>query len=852
MKLSSGTQIAHYRVTGVIGTGGNGTVYLADDLSLKRQVAIKFLKSSSSHQPEEKEQLLEEARATAQQNHPSLVTIYDVGTYHDMPYLVLEYVDGTPLNELLKAGPLAPARIQDLVSQLCEGLQAAHESGIVHGDIKPSNIMVDRKGRVRILDFGVSRLLDSPGTIPDSSLSGTIRYMAPEVLTGRPPDARSDLFSVGVLLYQMQSGKLPFSGSYDAAVMYAIGNHTPVPLVSLVPDLSPELAAITDQLLEKDPAHRFGSAESVRHALGAIRGGSHKPKLGWRTWAALAAAFAGVVFITWYLISDRPPATDERMMLAVLPFVNMGAPGDEYFADGVTDAVTNQLANVDRLGVISRHSAMLYKDSHQDLPSIGEELGVDYLVTGSIHWEREANDSLRINVALVKPPNDLYFWSATYDSDLDQIFKLHAHIAADVAGALRAGDGQAEDAAQPTVSLAAYDLYLRGNDFFYRSWEQSDIEFAGSLYRRSIDLDSTFAAAHAMLSRVDASMFWERYDPSKQRCSAAFAAAEKALELDADLAAGFLALGYCYYHCNRDFDSALKQLQTGLVLHPGHSDLHNAIAAVRRRQGKLTESLQGFTEALRLDPRSHLKAFDVGLTLGMLRRYPEAKTYLDRTVLLAPDYALAHIYRAWLPVLSQGDTTESRRMVQEAMAMTDLTRSRYYWWLLRILQPGGDSPGTLTAQSDTTSYYLFRSRAARAGGRSAQERIYADSARLILEPRVARQPDDAHYQSALGIAYAGLHQMDSALAHGRRAVDLLPNSREAFDAPFLLLNLAEILTVFGQADQAIERLELVMSIPGFASEAYLRLDPLWEPLRAHPRFQQLLVSYHSESPAEIP
>jgi serine/threonine-protein kinase len=817
-------------------------------------VAIKFLKSTSTQLPEEKERLLEEARTTAQQNHPATVTIYEVGTFRDLPYLVLEYVDGTPLNEPLKTGPMDPHQVRDLVGQLCEGLQAAHDSGIIHGDIKPSNLILDRKGHLRILDFGVSRLLDSPVTVADSSLSGTIRYMAPEVLTGRTPDTRSDLFSMGVLLYEMLSGKLPFTGSYDAQVTYAIANDTPTPLTDHNPELPPDLVAITNRLMEKDPSRRYPNAGAVLDALqSADQGVRISSRRGLIKWAGLAAVLAGVAFTSWYLATGHRSAVNERMMVAVLPFDNLGASGDEYFADGVTEAITLQLAHADRLGVISRHSAMLYKDTRKDLPRIGEELGVDYLITGSIHWERKTTDSLRINVGVVRPPDKLYIWSASYDGALDSIFQLHSRIALEIAHALQVGDGDDGADPQPTVSLAAYDLYLRGNDFFYRSWEQSDIEFARSLYGRAIDLDPAFAAAHAMRSRVDASMFWERYDPTEARCLGAFSDAERALRLDGDLAVGFLALGYCYYHCSRNYEAALEQFQKGLVLHPNHSDLHNAVAAVNRRQSKLEESLDGFTEALRLDPRSHLKAFDVGLTLGMLRRYPEAEAYLERTVLLAPDYALAHIYRAWLPVLSHGDTTESRLIIGEAMAVTDLTRSRYYWWLLRILQPHGASvSGTLTAQTDTISYYLFRSRAARAAGQPERERNFADSARLLLEPRVASHPEDALQQSALGIAYAGLQQRDAALAHAKRAVELHPSTREAFDAPFLILNLAEVLTVFGETDEAVQRIEFVMSIPGFASGAYLRLDPLWESLRSHPRFQQLLAATQSESPAEIP
>jgi len=853
MNLSNGTEFSHYRIVRKIGSGGTGMVYLALDLSLQRQVAIKFLKSLPGQRPDEEERLLAEARTTAQQQHPACVTLYEVGRFRDTPYLVLEYVEGTPLDQLLGTERMNPERVIEIASQLCVGLQSAHRRGVVHGDIKPANLIVDREGRLRILDFGVARLLDSPPVWTDSSLSGTLRYMAPEVLVGKPPDPRSDLFSVGVLLYHMLSGKLPFSGPFDAAVIYSITNDNPVPLKEHVPDLSPELAGIVDRLLEKDPAKRFDDAGDLLEALQAANGDARRPtsasdaiprQRGLKV-AGILAVLCGATLLSWYLIWGRGPAERQRMMLAVLPFDNLGAQGDEYFADGVTDAVTLQLARSRGLGVISRYSAMSYKSTGRSLPDIADELGVDYLVTGSIHWKREATDSVRINVSLVRPADDSYIWTETFDGAMDEIFALQDEIAQHVSEALHV-NGRA--APQPAVNLAAYDLYLRGNDYFYRSWDRSDIEFAGSLYAQAIDLDTTFAAAYAMQSRVDASLFWERHDLSPSRCESAFTAARRALALDGGLDLAYLALGYCYYHCNRDYEAAISEFEKGLQLHPNQGELHNAVAAVKRRQEKLDEALAGFKEALRLDPRSHLKAFDVGLTLGMQRRYDEASSYVERTTMLAPDYALAHIYRAWLPVLSRGDTAEARRIIDRALATTDLTRSPYYWWLLRILEPNAyHRPGSLPAGADMVSYFLFRARSARSAGEAELERAFSDSARSILRPRVASRPQDAYETSSLGVAFAGLRQPDSALAYGQHAVEMFATSGDAFDAPFLLLNLAEILTVFGESDEAVNQLEFVMSIPGFASVFYLRLDPLWAPLREHPRFKQLITPAQSSS-----
>ena len=333
----------------------------------------------------------------------------------------------------------------------------------------------------------------------------------------------------------------------------------------------------------------------------------------------------------------------------------------------------------------------------------------------------------------------------------------------------------------------------------------------------------------------------EYFDRADWRRRTARQMADKALELDPELVEGHLALGYCYYHCSLDYEKALEEFSLALASRPSNADLHSAIAAVQRRQGELSAAVANFIKASYLDPRSHLKTFDVGLTYSLMRRFADAEVYIDRTIGLAPTWSLPYLYRSWLHIFDKGDLDAARRVLAEAPPEADMKASRYYWWLVRIIEPDFRKVlQEITWELDTVSYYLEHARMNRLLADSAAESAYSDSARQVLEVRVRQHPDDARYNSELGLAWAGLRQKEQAVLYAAKGAELLPTSRDAFDALFLIVNLAEVFVIFGEHDAAIEQLEFLLSIPGFVSVPYLKLDPLWDPLREHPRFQQLL------------
>ena len=855
--ISKGTMVSHYKIIEKIGAGGMGEVYLAEDTSLHRQVALKFLSVQLCQDEDCRNRFKLEAEATAALKHPNIVIIYEVSEYQGRPYFAMELVEGRSLRDLIKHKELNLDEIVDTAIQICEGLQEAHENGIIHRDIKPSNVILDKKGRPKILDFGLATMRGTEHLAKTGSTLGTVQYMSPEQAKGDVIDNRSDIFSFGVVLYEMITGRLPFKGEYEASIIYSIVNDTPEPLAEYRATVPDSLQNIVSKSLEKDPSMRYQSASDMVPDLRQIikagtAGDESRGRKGHRRVLLMTplivlflVAVAGIIF-RW-IPGIHQPDLPERKMLAVLPFDNLGQEEDEYFAGGITDAITTRLAKVEGLGVISRASAMQYHRSDKSLREFSTQLRVDYVLDGTVYWDKSSGISkVMINTNLIRVKDDTYVWAESYKRDLDKIFDVQSEIAQKVTEALNIVLLEPERLSfqkKPTDNLDAYTYYLRGNDYFSRSWGENDLAIAIEMYEKAIELDPAFAMAYTSLSRGHSAMYRELHDRTDQRMEAAKQAADMSLNLEPDLMDAHYALGM-YYYGYMKYDSALIEFAIAQKNQPNNSDLFSAIAGVQRHQGKIHEAVANYRKAFRLDPLSPLKAFDVGLTYGLLRQYSTARAYLDRSISMAPDWPLPYIYKAWLYLFWEGSKPEAAKIIRKASKRVDLAQSEYreyYWWLSRILDD--DYSKTLeriTPGTDTTSYYLYRARVFGLMNIPHLKKVYSDSARIILEPRVKSRPGEARFHGQLGLAYAGLGRKGLAISEGKRAVELLPASRETLDAQFWVANLAEIYVMTSEFDAAIEQLDMLLAIPGFASPQYLRIDPLWKPLQNHPGFVKLL------------
>jgi len=517
-----GRTLNQYRILEVLGKGGMGEVYLAEDTRLKRQVALKVLPEDVAADPERRARLEREAQAIAALNHPNIVTIYSVEEVEGVFFITMELVDGQSLSALMQSDGMSMSQLFEMAVPLADAVATAHERGITHRDLKPDNVMLDSAGRVKVLDFGLAKVTEElaagPGAdgatnLPTATVTaegqilGTVHYMSPEQAEGKSVDTRSDVFSLGIVLYQMATGRLPFEGDTPISTISAILKDTPGSVTDLNANLPRQLDRILRRCLHKDPDRRFQTAKELRNELeelkaeintGASMSASptaaveestaKRPVWLWPAVAGVAVVLAALVGMQMIGTDDSSrgaasgagpaapasegsaAAADERKMIAVLPFENLGQAEDDYFAAGVTEEITARLGSVPDLGVISSNSAVLYAGSTKPSQLIGEELGVDYLLQGKVRWARSGDGTSRVRITpqLVRVADDTQVWADSFDETIEDVFTVQTRIATEVIEQLGVaiGGGDRGLFAQPTTqNLEAWQAYLRGRNY---------------------------------------------------------------------------------------------------------------------------------------------------------------------------------------------------------------------------------------------------------------------------------------------------------------------------------------------------------------------------------------------------
>lgn len=575
-----GQTVSHYRITGKLGAGGMGVVYRAEDSTLQREVALKFLPVELNTDPQARKRLVLEAQAASRLTHPDIATIYEVGESDGTPFIAMELVSGQSLKDLLIRGPLPSAQLLEVARQIAEGLREAHEAGVLHRDIKPGNIMIDAKGRVKILDFGMAVVTGherAPGEPEESfvtrtanswSTGGTAPYMSPEQIRGEAVDARSDIFSYGVMLYECMTGRLPFQGETSIDTLHAIVRGQPTPLRSLVPDIAPAWEHLVMRCLEKSPTQRPPSMAVVLEALRHV--------------TAPAAA----------------PPTEKS--LAVLYFENPGAnKEDEYFRDGITEDLITELLKIKGLRVFSRSAVLAYRDKQAPAPQVGRELSAAYVLEGSL---RRVGNRLRLNAQLVETRTGHGVWAERYDRQLEDVFAIQDEITQSIARAMQVMLTEKEKKAivkAPTSDVQAYDYYLRGRQFFYQ-WNRKTLEFARQMFARAAVIDPGYARAYAGVADC-CSTIYQYYEASEANLKEAEAASRKALDLDPDLAEAHVSRGMAVALSKR-YDEAVREFEAALKLNPKLFEAYYFFGRARFAQGKMEESARLMGQASEINP----------------------------------------------------------------------------------------------------------------------------------------------------------------------------------------------------------------------------------------------------------
>lgn len=671
-----GQTLGHYRIVEKIGAGGMGEVYRAHDERLDRDVALKVLPAGTLADESARKRFRKEALALSKLNHPNVETVHDFDTQEGVDFLVMEHIPGITLSDKLAAGPVPEKEITRLGAQLAEGLTAAHEQGVVHRDLKPGNLRVTPDGRLKILDFGLAKLLrpvsataTTESLTETQAVAGTVPYMAPEQLQGEPVDARTDLYAVGTVLYEMATGRRPFEQKLASALIADIV-HTPPPRPSQFnPRVASRLEEIILKCLEKEPENRYQSSKELgvdlrrlatpSAAVPAARG----RRLG-RRYALVGAGLGVGVLLAAILVGLNVGGLRERLLgqpgppkiesLAVLPLENFsGDPGQEYFADGMTEELISQLAQIEALRVTSRTSVMPYKEKKKPLKEIARELKVDWVVEGSV---RRVGDRVRVTAQLIDARTDKHLWAQNYDRNLKDVMVLQSDVARAIAAEINVRLSPQEKAllarARP-VNPAAHEAYLRG---------VTEENLAKSLqyFQQAIQLDPTYAPAHAGSARVYYFLGLFGVLPSQQAFGKMREEAQKALELDETLADAHGWLALVKLHYDWDWAGAEREFQRALALNPSQADVHHDYAhflmAMNRQQEWVTES----ERAVELNP------FDPGLNTCLAwhhlyaREYDKAIAQSQKVLQAEPDYWWARINLAW--------AYEQKGMYSEAIA----------------------------------------------------------------------------------------------------------------------------------------------------------------------------------------
>jgi len=611
--LKTGTLLGSYEVVGPLGKGGMGEVWRARDTKLGREIAVKILPDEFAADPDRLARFGREAKVLASLNHPNIVTIHSVEEADGIHFLTMELVEGKTLSQLIDEEDLADERFSELAGTLAEALGAAHDKGIIHRDLKPGNVMITGDGRVKILDFGLSKTEDLTGATPDAetatqpltregALLGTVHYMAPEQLKGMPADLRSDVFSFGVLLYEMACGRRPFPGQTTAELMSEILRDAPPPIAGVRPNLPTGLAAVIERCLEKEPDRRFASAREIAEQLTKI-----------------AAATSTVA--------------DEGPSIAVLPFADMSQDGDQgYFCDGIAEEIINTLAKIERLHVASRLSAFRFKGADADSRTIGDELGVATLLEGSV---RKAGDQLRITVQLIDTSNDRHLWSQRYDRRMEDIFAIQEGIAGSVVEALRVTLTPVETHAlqqAPTANAEAYDHYLRGRKFFFKSTRQ-DHEYARQMFNRAIEIDPSYTRAHAGLADV-CSYIYKHFGHEGGMLAEADTASRRALDLEPESAEAHTSRGTVMWLSER-YDDANREFEEAIALDPKLFEAYLLYGFYSLNRGDLERAARLFEQAADVRPEDYQASILAGCQHRGLGRTAEAEEAFRRGVVAA-------------------------------------------------------------------------------------------------------------------------------------------------------------------------------------------------------------------------
>ena len=883
MSLMPGSRLGPYEILAPLGAGGMGEVWRAKDVRVDRQVALKVLPEEFFEDEEKRARFGREAKLLASLNHPGIATLYSFEEDGGRHLLVMELIEGESLSKRVKAGPVPMREALAIGRDIAAALEAAHAKGIVHRDLKPGNVMISADGRVKLLDFGLAKsfseniapedLSHSP-TLTDTGTAmgvilGTAAYMSPEQARGQHVDARTDVWAFGVVLWELLAGKRLFRGQSTPDTLAAV-LHEPVDFRALPLTTPRAIRDLLARCLVREPEKRLADVGAARRELEKVIAGSASRRFPALTLAAAAAVVlllsAGGAYVarrnTSTPTAERTARSRKPARIVVLPFENLGSPQDAYLAAGMTEEISSRLANLQGLSVISRTTAIGYERRGKTVKQIGADLGVDFVLEGTVLSDHAGPGGGRMRVApqLIQVADDTRVWADRYDRVLSDIFAIQSEVAESAVRAMGVKLVPREKTALTTAStndLEAYGLYLRGLETTDRGFTKQNLEAAIHLFQTAVDRDSRFVQALEQLARVHLYVYFLHYDRTMEHVDKARQVVDRLTAIGSDAAETHIARGYYFYWGLLDYPRALAEFKEALDLQPSSSEVLEGVSYILRRQGRWEDSAEKMVKWVEIDPRSPTALAQYGQTCVLLGRYAEADRVLGLAASLNPRFGQAWGFRGLAQVLWRGDIESAQSILSEASRVADLDDGlcRVAYASFRVTLMRRDLQGALSqlerekreALQNQFYFYpidLLRGEVLVLSGSRDQAIRSFDVARRGLEQVISKQPEDAsRYYSALGIALAGLGLRDDAIRAANRGVEMMPASKDAWRALFRIEDLALVQTMLGQQDEAIDRLDFILSRTGEFSTQILRLDPRWDALKSSPRFGALLSKY---------